>query len=685
MKKLLTTIGLAAVTLAGAHAQTSFTDVNATGAWNTSRWNNTADTAPYNSAYTANNDVNFTSGNYSFAGMGATINVGNINVASGANVTFSSASNTFATGGNVRTITVASGSTLDFSNQSFSTAAGTGFIKNGDGVLALAGNTHTGGFTLNAGTVIARGVNAMGGGATNVLTLNGGTVASNGNRDFSGKYGGGIVIGGNVQFGELATNVALASNGAGLTFSDNVSLGSANRILTLGNNGNHVFSGVISGTGGITFAANSGVSGRFDITNTANTFTGDITITGGEVRFTADGSMGNAANDIYIDGGRFATTNNATFTLGAGRDIFIGDTAGTSISTPGNGTLTITTAIADITGKTGSWAKQGGGTLELGGASTYTGNTAINNGTFRLISGNDRLPTGTVVSLGQAGSNNLGTLDLNGHNQQIAGLQSTTGNNIGSNTNVVTSATAATLTINNSGNFVFSDGTPANSGVISGAISLVKEGTGTQTLGGVNTYTGGTTINGGTLLLTGAGTIGTGDLTMGGGTLVVTGITASTFTMASGTTLSGVGTINATGKTVQVNGTLSPGFSPGTLTINGDLTLGSSAVSNFEINGTTSGLFDSIVGVDTMTFGGTLNLTTGYAAALGDSVQLFSANSYSGTFSSINGTNLGGGLSWSFDAANGTITVIPEPSTWAMLVGGLGALILLRRRSPNVE
>jgi uncharacterized protein with beta-barrel porin domain len=78
-------------------------------------------------------------------------------------------------------------------------------------------------------------------------------------------------------------------------------------------------------------------------------------------------------------------------------------------------------------------------------------------------------------------------------------------------------------------------------------------------LTGNNTYTGGTTINGGTLLLTGAGTIGTGNLTMAGGTLVVTGITAPTFTMASGTTLSGVGTINATGKTVQVDGTLTRG------------------------------------------------------------------------------------------------------------------------------
>jgi hypothetical protein len=153
--------------------------------------------------------------------------------------------------------------------------------------------------------------------------------------------------------------------------------------------------------------------------------------------------------------------------------------------------------------------------------------------------------------------------------------------------------------------------------------------------------------------------------------------------MASGTTLSGFGTINATGKTVQVDGTLSPGTSPGTLTISGNLTISPTAVSNFEINGTTSGFFDSIVGVNTMTFGGTLNLTTGYAAALGDTVQLFSASTYTGTFSSITGTSLGGGLSWSFDASNGTITVVPEPTTCALLAVSLTVLSIFRRRRRN--
>jgi autotransporter-associated beta strand protein len=75
-------------------------------------------------------------------------------------------------------IDVATGKTLDFSTQVFTSSATAGYIKNGVGVVALAGNTYGGGFTINAGTVVMRGVNGMGGGATNSLTINGGTIAA---------------------------------------------------------------------------------------------------------------------------------------------------------------------------------------------------------------------------------------------------------------------------------------------------------------------------------------------------------------------------------------------------------------------------------------------------------------------------------------------------------------------------
>ena len=298
---------LAAASVGAAQGQISFTSTSATTAWNAARWNNSSDAAPYTSTFTANNAVNFTSGTYTFAGMGAPTDVGNVTVASGVSVTFASIGSTYATGGAVRTINVGSGGLFDLNANAFSTAAGTGLIKSGAGVFGTGAGTFTGGFTLNAGTVIARGTTGLGSGTTNTLALNGGTLASNDTRAFaSTRFGGGITIGGNVQFGEMVSVVSLASSPANLSFANNVSLGNATRTLTQGNNGSNTFSAIISntGTGGITFAANSGTDGRFEITNTANTFTGDISINGGEARFTTDGSMGNAANDLIIDGGR---------------------------------------------------------------------------------------------------------------------------------------------------------------------------------------------------------------------------------------------------------------------------------------------------------------------------------------------------------------------------------------------
>ena len=533
-----------------AHAQSyTGTATASTGLWNSSRWNNTSDTSPYGSAWSANNAASFAAGAYTFTGASAsstTVNVGNVTLAAGATVTFSAALGTFGTSGTVKTLNIGTGSLLDFSSQGMSTTAGTGFIKSGEGTLATAGGAFNGGFTLNAGTVILRGVDAMGSGGA--LTLNGGTVAGSATRSLTGKYTGGITIGGNVQFGELSTVNTLASSSGNLTFSDAVNLGGAARTLTLGNSGTVTFGGVISNTsGGITFSATAGGTGNFGITGNANTFTGPINITGGEVRFTSDGSIGNAANDIIIDGGRFGKANDAlTITLGAGRDIFVGDGVGTSISSAGTGILIYNRAIANKAGEIGSWAKQGGGTLSLGGESTYSGNTAINNGILQLTTGNNRLPTGTVVSLGQESAANLGILDLNGQNQEIAGLVSTAGINSTANKNTVKSVAAATLDINVAEGTTrsYGAGTTQNSGVIDGAISLRKSGLGTQVLGDANTYTGTTTVDAGTLAVNGS--------------LLNTG---SVLVNANGF-LGGSGKVGA----IRGAGTVGPGNSPGILT-----------------------------------------------------------------------------------------------------------------------
>ena len=71
----------------------------------------------------------------------------------------------------------------------------------------------------------------------------------------------------------------------------------------------------------------------------------------------------------------------------------------------------------------------------------------------------------------------------------------------------------------------------------------------------------------------------------------------------------------------------------------------------------------------------------GGAIANGATFNLFDWGSATGTFSAVNLPSLDGPLSWDQSNlyTNGTITVIPEPNA-AALLGGLGTLLLVRRR-----
>ncbi|MBK9486135.1 MAG: T9SS type A sorting domain-containing protein [Chitinophagaceae bacterium] len=315
--------------------QTSYTSTAVGTAWNALRWNNAADAPPYTSTFTANNIASFTSGTYSFAGMGAAVNVGNIIVASGVTVNFVSIGSTFGTGGLVRTIDVGAGGLFDFNAQAISVAGGTGFIKNGTGVFATGGGTYTGGFVINAGTVIARGTTGFGSGGANFLTLNGGTLAANGNRAFANtRFPGGITIGGDIQLGEIPANVALASNIANLQFDNNVSLGASTRTITLGNAGTNTFTGIISNTsGGLTIAANANGTTGSVIISGANTYTGATTITGGTLTTGAANTIPLGAT-MTLGGGTLRTGTGAGFTQSTG-----------TLNLSANSTITLGTGV----------------------------------------------------------------------------------------------------------------------------------------------------------------------------------------------------------------------------------------------------------------------------------------------------------------------------------------------------
>jgi autotransporter-associated beta strand protein len=160
--------------------------------------------------------------------------------------------------------------------------------------------------------------------------------------------------------------------------------------------------------------------------------------------------------------------------------------------------------IEDTTGSLGLTVNGADTTLELTNA-TYTGATTIAAGTLQL---------GATNSIG-GGTLNIsanGTLDLNSF---PATVDSLTGSGL---VDDVSGGGTPTLTIGNNGGSGTFSGTIQNS---SGTISLVKNGNGTETITGNNTYAGATTCNAGTLDIATGGSISTS--TLGGQGFVVNG------------------------------------------------------------------------------------------------------------------------------------------------------------------
>jgi autotransporter-associated beta strand protein len=280
--------------------------------------------------------------------------------------------------------------------------------------------------------------------------------------------------------------------------------------------------------------------------------------------------------------------------------------------------------------------KGGAGTQVLSGANvTYSGNTTINAGVLEF-----------------AGANSV--------------------------------ANNSAMTVNAGGTVRFSGG-GTRSATISGSGNLEKAGANSLTLSGNNTYTGTTTVSAGSLIIGATGSVGGSSVldVASGATLDVSAVSGG-FVVGTGQTLRGTGTV--VGNTT-VSGTLSPGNSAGTLTFADNLTLDLNSTSIFEINGFTAGLFDLVSGgpgSQTVTFGGTLNLTFSSNFSTLGSVKIFDFENYSGGFDNFSTTGLADGYSATFDSLSGTVNVVPEPSTYALLAlaaAGLGAHVVRRRRS----
>ncbi|GHC01724.1 autotransporter-associated beta strand repeat-containing protein [Cerasicoccus arenae] len=213
------------------------------------------------------------------------------------------------------------------------------------------------------------------------------------------------------------------------------------------------------------------------------------------------------------------------------------------------------------------------------------------------------------------------------------------------------------------------------------AITLNKSGTGWLTLTSAsNAWSGDIQVSDGTLALSGAGILGSGNLLMNSGTFDLSGISSGSFNHSA--SLLGTGSIVGGGKTLGVNG-----LNPNTNLALDDVTLSLSGTSIFGFSNPTfqAGTFDTVIGVDSsVEFSGTLELNfSGGIYSIGSSAQIFNAQSYTGDFSDIDFTGLDVGQSATFNPLTGTVTIIPEANSYALLFGCGTFLFLFWKRRKN--
>ncbi|EAU8775817.1 autotransporter outer membrane beta-barrel domain-containing protein [Salmonella enterica] len=511
---------------------------------------------------------------------------------------------------------------------------GTGRVeKSGDDKLTLSGsNTYTGGTLISSGTLVANDVNALGTGdvtdnATLMLNTGGdftnniggtGRVEKSGDDALtlsgSNTYTGGTLISGGTLVandvnalgtGDITDNATLALNAVG-DF-DNAISGSGkveksgDDALTL--SGSNTYTGGTLISSGTLVASNVEALGTGDVTdnatlelNTSGTFDNAISGSGqvvksGDKMLTLSGANSYSGGTLISDGTLVASNVES---LGTGD---VTDDATLELNTGGD--------FINNIGGTGRVEKSGDDKLTLSGSNTYTGGTLISSGTL-VANDVNALGTGDVtdnatlmLNTGGDFTNNIGgtgrveksgddALTLSGSNTYTGGTLISDGTLVASNVEALGTGDVtdnATLELNTSGTF---------DNVISGSGQVVKSGDDALTLSGSNTYRGGTTISGGTLVATSVEALGTGDVT-DNATLALN--TGGDFINNIGGTgrveKSGDQTLTLSGANSYTGGTL---ISSGTLVASNVNALGSGDVTDnavLELN--TGGTFDNAI------------------------------------------------------------------------------------------
>jgi autotransporter-associated beta strand protein len=298
--------------------------------------------------------------------------------------------------------------------------------------------------------------------------------------------------------------------------------------------------GLVTGEGALD---KSSGSGGISLHHADNTFSGGLTIRAGNNNWAkfnvyASGAMG--TGPVSLHGGPLGTgltspggldfynttTHTNPISLFANSPIFVAMPNSTATVTldgdidlntytlylRGGGVGTINGVISE--GGASAVTKVDAGTWTLGGANTFAGKITLVNGTLKLGASGSLDPLAGLDFSCATGWYSVAhaTLDLNGSSQTVSSLSGSTTHTF--LTNILTSAAAATLTVDQSATTVFN-------GRLTGALSLVKEGAGSLTFSNYpSATTGDITVSNGTLAVASGASLGnSANVAVAGGTL----------------------------------------------------------------------------------------------------------------------------------------------------------------------
>lgn len=403
----------------------------------------------------------------------------------------------------------------------------------------------------------------------------------------------------------------------------------------------------------------------------ANTYAGGTTINAGTLVAGSNTALGASPASLT-----FAPSSGGVFRLG-GKSVTLGALSADADAVIENSAATNGTLVVNTSGAIGfpgtlrdgsshllQLTKQGSGSLTLSGANTHGGDTLLSTGTI-VLAHSLALQSSTLNQQVGASSGIVFDASVASRAFTFGGLKNNGAPTIALENNA-TSPEAVTLSLG------ANNQSTTYGGVFTGAGSLVKVGTGKLTLTGANTYSGTTSVAAGTLALSGEAALGAGELTLAAGsTFDLSALTAPTFTLAS---LNGAGTVEASGKALQVSAALVP---VGAIQVNGDLSLGAASASSYSVSASSH---DTLAVSGTLTLDGQLSVVagSGFSFADGQSHDFYEAGS---TVAGLDGVVVNGlaltnnsgvwsgaasGLSYTFTESTGVLAVASTSSATAL-------------------